>query len=260
MSIKTGESITASDLTNLKTKILTMYNNRTVNFGVQLSGTNSYKTAVSNSSFTAGSSITGNPGIGALINACLVINDIPNLKWTSNSSSSYIQPTGGTVFGDGTATEILSGWLTNAKRDATGTSSSHGCRGACLGICSSGCSTTATGTTGGTLGTACNGCSSGCFGSCGSTCLGGVKAECDCVGCCRGGCSGSCGSSACKYNCAGSCAGGCGTGCYSGCSSGCQTTCKDYCATTCAAGCYGSATGGCYGCSSKCVSSANAHS
>ena len=97
MSIRTGTAIYASDLTSLRTKILTMYNNRPVNFGIQLSGTNTYKTAATSSTFAKGSQIKGNPGIGALINACLVINDIPNLKWTSNNSTSYIQPTGGKI-------------------------------------------------------------------------------------------------------------------------------------------------------------------
>ena len=93
MSIRSGTAVTATDLNSLKTKILTMYGNRTVNFGLGTSLSNSsnrYNSAVSNSNFSVGGKITGNPGVGALINACLVINDIPNLKWVSSTTSSYV--------------------------------------------------------------------------------------------------------------------------------------------------------------------------
>jgi hypothetical protein len=70
-----------------------MYGNRIVNFGLSAplsDSSNQYNTAVTNSTFATGGKINGNPGLGALLNACLVINDIPNLRWVSSSTSSYI--------------------------------------------------------------------------------------------------------------------------------------------------------------------------
>ncbi len=93
MSIRSGTAVTATDLNSLKTKILTMYGNRTINFGLSTplsDSSNQYNSAVTNSTFARGGKIKGSPGLGALINACLVINDIPNLRWVSSTTSSYI--------------------------------------------------------------------------------------------------------------------------------------------------------------------------
>ena len=239
MAVKSGTAITKTDLDSLKSKILTMYGNRqlTVN-GQQLSNTsNANYAAVNSASFTVGSPITSS-GLGALIQACLVINDIPNLLKR--------QSAGDNVFRAGTTTNLLT-WLSTSKVNAVTTSSYHGCRGACVGLCLGGCYGTATGTTGGSIGTNCSDCNKGCFGGCIGTCYGGAKSECQCVGCCRDECSGACVSYGCAYNCSGTCGKSCGSGCYQGCDSACQWQCINGCATDCQGGCYGTTTGGAYG-------------
>lgn len=223
MAIKSGESITASDLTALKSKILTMYNNRYVQYAGSSSQplsstTNTNHSAVNNTSFTAGSSITSS-GLGTLIKACLVINDIPNLLQAQDQDTS--------IFRDGSTTEILNGWLTDSLKNASGNSDNHGCRGACLGLCKGSCS------------------ASTCTSDCGGTCTGG------CYGSCGSGCSTFCSSKAgayceaCDTFCTTSCTRGCSSYCSS-CSYGCETSCKNGCATDCTSGCYGTATSGAY--------------
>lgn len=288
MSIHQGEQITASDLTALKNRIITMYNNRTVSVnGQQLSNnSNTYRAAVNNASFSSGSPITSQ--VGDLINAVLVINDVPNLLWTS-SGTNYNPPSGGLVgaagYSNSTYYDLITNWLSNSMVNATGTSTTHYCRGACVGICTAGCSNTNRGTvgvdesqgsnwfnyspsstckqlcggncSGDCIGTAMNNCGGQCTGQCATSCYG------DCAGTCGNGCTGQC-TGNCYNSCGGSCGNGCtscqgcsgscgantctGT-CHGGCSTGCETSCKEQCATGCTSRCYGSATGGCYGCS-----------
>lgn len=288
MSIHQGEQITASDLTALKNRIITMYNNRTVSVnGQQLSNnSNTYRAAVNNASFSSGSSITSQ--VGDLINAVLVINDVPNLLWTG-SGTNYNPPSGGLVgaagYSNSTYYDLITNWLSNNMVNATGTSTNHYCRGACVGICTAGCSGTNRGTVGAnesqgsnwynyspssTCKQLCGGtCSGDCIGSalnnCGGQCTGQCATSCygDCAGTCGNGCTGQC-TGNCYNSCGGSCGNGCtscqgcsgscgantctGT-CHGGCGSGCEEKCKDQCATGCTSRCYGSATGGCYGCS-----------
>lgn len=223
MSIRTGTAITASDLTSLKNKILTMYGKRTVNVsGQQLSSTTQTQhKAVSDSSFTKGNKIDGSPGLGALINACLVINDIPNLLWTSNGSTAYLQDPGGKAFGNGSTTEILSGWLTNAKRDASTTSTNHGCRGACVGICTDACTSTCH--------FECTASSVGTVADVGTNPSVGTQVGTNCTG----------------SSCSGQCKGQCKTVCYWQCKSGCMSGCKGTCWGC--SGCYTACNTGCRG-------------
>ena len=239
MAVKSGTAITASDLASLRTKILTMYGNRQLSVnGQQLSNTsNANYAAVNSATFIAGQSITSE-GLGALIQACLVINDIPNLLKRQNQ--------GDQIFRAGSTTNLLT-WLSTSKVNAVTTSSYHGCRGACVGLCLGGCYGTNTGTTGGTIGNACNGCSYGCYNACQGGNGSGVGGVCTCTDSCFGDCYGSCKGDSCHYNCSGTCGGGCGSGCYQGCDSACQWQCINGCATDCQGGCYGTTTGGAYG-------------
>lgn len=235
--ITTGNTINASDLNTLKTNILTMYNNRKVEVDNQQlsSSSNTHHAAVANASFTAGESITAND-LGALLKACLVINDIPNLLKD--------QDQGVSIFSDGSTTAI-NDWV-NQRKSATSTNSTHGCRGACVGICTGGCSGTTRGSTGGSSGTACSGCTTGCWSSCSGGNGSGAGGMCDCANSCYSGCYGSCKGDSCKHDCSGTCGGGCGEQCYHGCQTACQNTCKNGCATDCTSGCYGLSKSGNY--------------
>lgn len=213
MSIQTGQIMTAVDMQNLKAKILTLYTNRKVNVGWTYplnSGSNYYKQHANGTGPQQSDSIVWN--FGNLIDACLVINDIPNLKEQQDEA-------GGKIFEDGTSTDLLN-WVDNIK-DATTTSTNHGCRGACVGLCSGSCA--------GTCKDGCNGCSNGCTATCTNGCKG-SSSNSDC-----GSCTASCGQ-------------GCATGCGSNsCKSGCQTTtCKSGCYGECSDGCYSNCTSGCY--------------
>ena len=83
MAIKSNETITANDINTLKAKIKNMYNNRSYltqdqknKAGTAIDGNNI--SAYANITKTNNSTVTS--PIGDIINACLVINDIPNLK------------------------------------------------------------------------------------------------------------------------------------------------------------------------------------
>ena len=81
MSIKTGSVITTTDINNLKSSILTLYHNRTVNVGWTYplnNGNNYYHMAAKSSNKTIGETIDWFSQ--NLIDACLIVNDIPNLK------------------------------------------------------------------------------------------------------------------------------------------------------------------------------------
>ena len=132
MAIKSGEIITASELDTLKTNIKTMYSKR----GRLTDTQKGYAgTALNTSSITTDSNINE---VGDIVNACLVINDIPNLKFVQLSANNDYINSGEYIFGDGTSTD-LSTWLTTNMRDATTTSSNHGCRGECVGLCTGDC-------------------------------------------------------------------------------------------------------------------------
>lgn len=242
MAIKSGESITASDLTTLKTNINTMLGKRGLALTQSGSGTSrtlsstasgTIRKKVQDTSFTAGNDISTD--VATLINALLVINDLPNLLKD--------RATGNNIFADGYSTsDLLTTFSSTANIvTASGTSSNHGCRGACVGLCASGCYGGAKGTS---YSCACSGnCSNGCSTTCQINCHAnmGTAAGCtNCTGGCDGMCNGSC-ATGCGTNC-----NGCSSTCSGRCTGACQTDCENGCALDCTSGCYGASKSGTY--------------
>ena len=243
MAIKShsGEKITATDINALIDKIQGEYQDRSVTTtGTDRNGANAsvnLKT-LSESLNDVNKNDTISSNLYNIVNAILVMNDIPNLL--VNEQYDII---------------ISDGIINNADLiDKIG--SRDTCRGACMGTCLSGCSGQARGEAGsqksfggdgGSLpgagasygpGAQCT----GCVGSCGTGCDG-CSGTCD--GRCQGGCYGCSGCQGCTNTCSG-CKGctGCGStcgGCYSGCSSHCDANCTNGCTLNCKDGCYGSA-------------------
>lgn len=205
MAIKTGEKITAADLTALKEKITTIYNNRSA---LLSSAQKEYLTSAKNLTFTKDDINTA--AIGTLINACLVINDIPNLRWysPSNTNQGYLGH-GDKIVGDGIKSQNLLDWADNIK-NAKANSGTHGCRAACLGTCVNGCSTESTGGSPGGDGS-------------GSTSPGHSGY------CAQSSCSGNC--YYCDTGCVSGCTDTCGS-CSNSCSDGCRLSCKQSCGGT----------------------------
>lgn len=116
-NIKSNEKIIASDLNDLKTKIITMYGKRPYLTSDQI---DTAGTALDNTSFSAGDH-TKIKEIGDIINALLVINDIPNLKKVDLLNDNSYVNLNEKIFSDGTSTELNS-WLSNSKMNATGMS------------------------------------------------------------------------------------------------------------------------------------------
>lgn len=223
MAIKSNEIITANDINTLKAKIKNMYNNRSY---LTQDQKNQAGTAIDGNNISAYANITKTNNntvtspIGDIINACLVINDIPNLKQVDlNHVNDYINKNE-YIFGDGSATDLLS-WLSDVKRDATGTSNNHGCRGACVGICTATCFSQCT--------YECLGSQSADDGTSGNNSSTGTQTNTGCTSC-DGACLGSC-KNVCYTSCNKGCKDSCGNG---GCTGGCSYACR----TTCAGGCH----------------------
>ena len=269
--IKSHKFITAKGLNALKTKIKTMYSNRPLITSAQ----KGYASTALNNNYFQPHDKTEIEQIGDLINACLVINDIPNLKFVdlANSSNAYVNR-GENIFGDGTSTNLMT-WLSDAKKNATGTSTNHGCRSACTGICSGGCTGSADGSDGTTSGwpayqhygkkTGCSDCTGTCSGGCGAchhVCSGTCSADCtrtcggtgranSCGTSCGAGCDGEC-TSGCIYACKVSCSDGCSGICADTCRSSCYSGCEAGCTTNCGGGCKGTCGDSCNGCGTSC--------
>lgn len=229
MAIKSGNSATASDMNALKTALLTLYANRpvTVNNRKLSTTTAAPYSTVNGITATRGNSIAATQK--GIIDGVLVINDVPNL---------LTQAQNGKILADGVSSTDLLSWV-NQYKNATQTSTSHGCRGACVGICSGGCANVNKGSAGGNC--SCSGCTT----TCASIATGGnFKGASGCNNTCLSTCGGTC-AGTCAEGCSG-CGSGCGSGCYYGCSGACQDTCKDGCATDCTSGCYGTAKSGTY--------------
>ena len=257
MAISSNTAILASDLTSLRNSVSALYANRA---SLLTTGQKKYGTTAIHTTFTQ---YDIHPDyIQFLVNACLVINDIPNLKWydPDHTSGDYLYKND-KIFGDGSTTNLLT-WI-STRAGATGTSSAHGCRGACVGICYTGCSGVAKGSQGAANDYTTCGCGSytggNCMGTCSGTNLGKTMSEinqagfCDncgtmCHNHCHGGCYG------CVNWCNTTCLDSCNTTCYNTCKNTCDTGCVNGCAAGCSNGCYGSATGTCYGCSGSCAS------
>lgn len=239
--MKTGELAQANQYNTLRNAILTAYANRTLSVDNRV---------LSSLTSTIGSEKTTGNNIEdvSILNSFLVINDWPNVITQVDDEK---------ILDEGTTDDIIPGF-TNAKRDATGTSTSHGCRGACVGICSTSCAGGAqgngvnNGNGAGQAAAACTNCTGVCIG---------------CSGACTGSCSGGC-SNACNATCGKNCTGKCSTACAgcSGCTgcngcNGCTGRCTG-CGTCSGRLCAGGASGGtrcgsgcaygCYGCSGSC--------
>lgn len=247
--LKTGEIAQAAQYNTLRNALLTAYNNRTLS----VDG----RTLSSLTSSIGTEKVTGNNIADvSILNSFLVINDWPNVITQQNYEN---------ILKDGTSNDIIPGF-TNAKRDATGTSSAHDCRGACVGICHTSCAGGAQGNGGnngngsganwaacsGNCSGACIGCSGGCYGSCTNGCTGSCSGNCanSCTGKCSTSCSGCSGCTGCKgcSGCTGRCS-GCGTCSGRQCAGGASGGTR--CNSGCAYGCYG-CSGSCEGCSGKC--------
>lgn len=272
MAIKSGNSATASDMNALKTALLTLYANRsvTVNDRTLSTTTAAPYSTVNGITATAGSSIAATQK--GIIDGVLIINDVPNLLTQAQNEK---------ILANGVSSTDLLSWV-NQYKDATGTSTNHGCRGACVGICSGGCAGTNNGAEGentnqtdyyGSCNKSCgsgcvaDNCSTGCTAqnvnaqsqTCGTSCMGNCGTACKDT--CYSGCNYSC-SGTCSYGCVG-CDGtckGCGYGCSSACKRGCGYDCKYNCgANVCSTGCYSKCTDACQetckdGCATDCTS------
>lgn len=278
MGITSNDRITAQELNTLKSNIKTLYNNRPL---LNNNQRNKYAaTALDNTQFVqytkdqitplAADNNKNHSLLGDLINACLVINDIPNLKYVDIDSSDDFIKLYDKIFGDGTFIDLIQ-W-TNQYKNATGDSDAHGCRGACSGICSGGCSGTNKGIIGENSGTktggytayfcgcgnadCTSGCGSNCYNSCGQSAYMGCGTQCDntcgvkCDTYCYGECKNQCGGTSCKNacyacdGCFGNCYESCGSGCGRSCS-GCGHQCGNGCNTQCTTNCYGACKDSC---------------
>ena len=271
MGVKSNNEITTTDINKLITNIKTLYSKRTVKVSNRtLSETSGAEYKLIPSQRSQNKEIYQSD-LGQLIDACLVINDIPNVI----KSSQYKD-----ILYNSTTTDILNTWLSEDKYTASGTSSKHGCRGACVGICKNGCAGQGKGVTGTTDGStivgpkSCRDCDSGCQNSCNGKCKGACTNNCTgcgktcAVGCgktCNGGCC-----SECTQGCLGDANTAYGVSCGNGCNFTCYTSdiwntgeqtrtcnsCWNGC-ISCSGGCGGTACkGNCAGCSG-CANSCN---